>query len=406
MNFKLLAIIIYLCTTGFHAWMKYLEYHSLKNPIPENVKDVYDAKKYETWKSYHKESCYLGFWQFMISNVLLLILLCTDAFAVLTRFAGDNIYAAAIAVVVLDIVIEGIVGLVFDYIDTMKIEQKYEFNTMTKKTFAIDAVKGFIIQLIVMSGLTCLLAFLYETLGEWFLLLFVAVVFAVILFINFMSPVFVRIFNKLTPLEEGELRTKLEQMLKKNGYQVKQISVMDGSKRSTKANAFFGGFGKMKTIVLYDTLLEQLETDEIVAVFAHEMAHGKNRDTLKMTATSFLSICVMAVAIWAVAVNPSFSYDFGFTSVNYGFVLLIATTVLIPCVSPLMTYGSSALTRRCEYRADAKAVDEGYKDALSSALIKLSRNSLADLSPDDLLVNLTYSHPTLSQRLEAMEKEH
>ena len=219
------------------------------------------------------------------------------------------------------------------------------------------------------------------------------------MFISFVYPYVSRVANKFTPLEEGELRTKLTELLERHKYHVRDIFVMDASKRTTKSNAYFAGFGKSKTIVLYDNLLKQESPDEIVAIFAHEMGHGIHKDTLKQSLLSLFKIMAMVFLAWVIVKVPAIYHDFGFNDVNYGFGVLILMNALIPFLMTALNIASSYLSRRCEYRADAQAVKEGYGEYLISALKVLNREALGDLTPHPLVVLLYYSHPTLLQRI-------
>ena len=250
-----------------------------------------------------------------------------------------------------------------------------------------------------------LLLWIHQALGDLMIVVFAAAVTALILAIAFLYPFLSRIFNKFTPLEDGELKEKLTGLLEKHGYKVRAIQVMDASRRTTKSNAYFSGFGKMKTIVLFDTMLEQMTTDEICAVFAHEMGHGLHKDTLRNQGLSFLQMLVIGVLAWLTLRTPELWLAFGFDSVNYGFAMILIMGVEFALIAPLFGLLTNYLSRRAEYRADRQAVQEGYGEELISALKKLSRENLSDLAPSPLLVKLEYSHPTLSQRIEAIRKK-
>ena len=179
---------------------------------------------------------------------------------------------------------------------------------------------------------------------------------------------------------------------------------MDASRRTTKSNAYFSGFGRMKTIVLYDTLVESMTPDEICAVFAHELGHGLHKDTLKNQILSFIQMAVLGVLAWLTLRTAEIFLSFGFTEVNYGFAIILIMSVEYALIAPLFGLLVNTFSRRAEYRADAQAVKEGYGEQLISALKKLTRQNFADLAPSPLLVKLEYSHPTLSQRIEAIQK--
>ena len=333
-----------------------------------------------------------------------LVLLLTNAYAAFAAsgfFAGDD-YAQGIAVMVLS-ALASLVLIPFSYHDTMGIEEKYGFNRTGKGTFWGDQLKSFLISLGLMCGVSCLITWAHGTLGDWLILALAAILTLFVLFFTFLYPFFSRIFNKFTPLPDGELKAGITQLLEKNGYHVRAIQVMEASRRSTKSNAYFTGFGKMKTIVLYDTLVASMTTEEILAVFAHEMGHGLHRDTLKNHVLTFLQMLVLALLAWATLRQPAIFRSFGFEGVNYGFAVVLILSVEFALVSPLFGLVASYFSRRAEYRADEQAVKEGYGDALTSALKKLSRENFSDLSPSPVLVALEYSHPTLSQRISAIE---
>lgn len=405
MNYKILALGVMVITFLFDTFIHYLDTKSAERKIPDNVADIYDENEYKKWLAYDKECNKLFLIRHLVSYLVAFLLVGLNAYAGIVHMVGaEGLYSAAIVIVIADTVISLIWSTPFSYVRNMGIEQKYGFNKMTKKTFVSDLVKNLIINVGLMCGLICILIAVHQALGHWMLIIMTIIIMAFLLVVFFLQPVFTRIFNKLTPLPEGELRTRLVELLEKNGCTVRQISVSDGSKRSTKANAYFGGLGKMKTIVLYDTLLEQMTEDEIVAVFAHEMGHNKHKDTLKMLCMNVLNVLLIVVSLWAVVSIPEIYKDFGFDGVNYGFAFVLAGTVCLAFISPFLGLFISLLSRKFEYAADKFAVDNGYGEALISALKKLAKNSFACLTPHPVVVALTYSHPTISQRVEAMEQ--
>jgi len=405
MNFKVLALVVMGITFLFDTVIEYLNAKSAERKIPENVADIYDEEEYKKWLAYDKECNKLSLYRHLVSYIITFVLIGFDVYAKIVYGIGaEGLYAAAMVVMVADTVLSLIWSVPFSYVRNMGIEQKYGFNRMTKKTFFTDLVKETVISLGLMCGLICLLIALHQALGNWMILIMTIVVMVILLLVVFLQPVFTRIFNKLTPLPEGELRTRLVELLEKNGCSVRQISVSDGSKRSTKANAYFGGFGKMKTIVLYDTLLEQMTEDEIIAVFAHEMGHNKHKDTLKLFGLNVVNVLMIVCSLWAVVSLPQMYPDFGFDGVNYGFAYILAGTVCLAFISPFIGLFVGLLSRRFEYAADKFAADNGYGEALISGLKKLAKNSFACLTPHPVVVALTYSHPTISQRVEALEK--
>ena len=402
MNFKVIAVLILMVVYLYGLFLDVLRYRSAHNPVPKNVADVYDADTYLKWKAYHGEKVRFGILTAAVSFVVDLVLILTDAYAAFARLFPDQVWWQLFAVMLLS-ALATLPLIPFSWYDTMHIEEKYGFNRTSGKTFFGDKVKEFILNLMLMVGLASMVMGLHKSFGDWLILAFAVFATLFLLFITFLYPFFSRIFNKFTPLPDGELKEGITKLLEKNGYKVRAIQVMDASRRSTKSNAYFTGFGKMKTIVLYDTLVAAMTTDEILAVFAHEMGHGLHKDTLKNHVLVFLQMLVLGVLAWATLRYPEIFRSFGFAEVNYGFALLLIMSVEFALVSPLFGLLASWFSRRAEYRADAQAVQEGYGDALIRALKKLSRENFADLSPSPILVALEYSHPTLSQRIAAIE---
>ena len=403
MNYKVLFLILFTLTHLYQLVLNVVQHRSANNPTPANVADVYDDATYQKWRAYHGEKSRLDILRTGVSWVLTMALLLSNAYAWAAGLFPAGAFWQMLAVLLFNALAETVVFLGFSWVDTMVIEQKYGFNRTTKKTFAIDQVRNFLIELVLGTVLMGLLIVIHKAMGDWMILLFAGVVFAIGLCISFLyGPVFSRMGNKFTPLEEGELRSKLEALLTKHGYQVKAIEVMDASRRTTKSNAYFTGFGKMKSIVLYDNLVNSMTPDEICAVFAHELGHGLNKDVLKQQIMNMGNILLMALAVWLTVRTPAMHEAFGFAGVNYGFAFILLSG-LLGLIQPLTGMGMNAYSRYAEYRADQQAVKEGYGEALIGGLKKLARENFSNLAPSPALVVLEYSHPPLAQRIEAIE---
>ena len=404
MNCKAPVLAAFTAVYLYNLFLNFIRMRSADNPIPANVSDVYDHDSYLKWRKYHAEKSRFAILTATVSFIVDFLLL---AFNVYAAFAGlfpeGDLFLQMFAVFLLS-ALSSLPILPFSWHETMVIEEKYGFNRMTPKTFCLDQVKEFVIGLIIMVAVGGILMAVHRALGDMMILAFAALMTVLILGIVFLYPVLGKIFNKFTPLEDGELKERITALLEKNGYKVRAIKVMDASRRTTKTNAYFTGFGKMKTIVLYDTLVESMTTDEICAVFSHEMGHGLHRDTLKNQVLTFLQMIVIGVLAWLTLRTESLFASFGFGGINYGFAVILIMTVEFALLSPIFGMIANFFSRRAEYRADTQAVKEGYGKDLVSALKKLSNRNLADLAPSPLLVRLTYSHPTLSQRIEAIEK--
>ena len=401
--YKTIALAILLLVYLYGLLLRLMELRSGRNPIPENVRDVYDPETYARWREYHRETCRLHLISHTLGFIPDFLLILLNAYAAFARLFPEDLFLQMFAVFLLSAV-ASLVQIPAEWYGTMVIEEKYGFNRSSKKTFWIDQLKNFLISLLLMVILGAILMGVHQALGDWLILVFALALMVLILGVSFLYPVLSRIFNKFTPLEEGELKEKLTGLLEKHGYRVRAIQVMDASRRTAKTNAYFTGFGRMKTIVLYDTLVQAMTPEEICAVFAHELGHGLHKDTLKNQILSFLQIAVLAVLAWLTLRTEALFPDFGFSGVNYGFAILLILSVEFALISPLYEFLVNHLSRRAEYRADAQAVQEGYGDALISALKTLAKANFSDLAPLPLLVKLSYSHPTLSQRIEAIRK--
>ena len=383
---------------GFNMFLQIRKFKARKNPIPEVVKDVYDEKTYLKWRSYSSELQKLDIIFSIIYFVINIVFFSTILLAFLTNKI-TNIHYSSLAVVGIYIGVTTIFDIINDYIKTMKIEEKYGFNKTKMHTFVGDILRNILAEVLLSGGIVSLFIALYTNIGDYILLLLSAILFIFLMFISFLYPFFARLKNKFKPLEEGELKTKLVMLLEKNGYRVKDIKVMDASRRTTKSNAYFAGFSKMKTIVLYDNMLNVMGEDEIVAVFAHEMGHGLHKDTLKQSCLSLVNIIMMVFLMWLLVKIPDLYQDFGFSGINYGFAFILFTQVLLPFESILYRLLSFYVSRKAEYRADEQAYIEGYGDNLINALKILNKENLSNLNPDPLVVVLSYSHPTLAQRI-------
>lgn len=403
MNWKLFFIILVVVEHVYRLVLNFVQYRSASNPTPANVADVYDAETYTRWKNYNADNCKLSMVSALISLGVTLILLLTNAYAAIAAVFPAGDFWQLLAVVLANSVITALVNVGLNYVDTMIIEQKYGFNRTTMKTFVIDQIRDFLLNTLLSVGLVWILMLLHTAMGDWMVILFAAVVFCFSLLISFLYPFFSRLGNKFVPLEEGELKDKLMALLTKHGYQVRAIEVMDASRRTTKLNAYFTGFGKLKTIVLYDNMLTAMSTEEICAVFAHELGHGLHKDVLKMQIMNLGNMLLMAVLVWLTVKIPEMHTAFGFEGLNYGFSYILLG-IGLGVTQPFTGILTNAYSRKAEYRADRQAVLEGYGPGLVTGLKKLGKENFSHLAPSPLLVVLHYSHPPLSERICAIEQ--
>lgn len=401
MSQKAVVIVIVIVTKLYDCFIVWLSQLSRYNPVPPCVADIYDSRAYRLHLFYQTEKKRLALYQSAQSFTVDLILLLFNVHALFAGLFGSNTWVQMFAVVLLNSFTE-LIRIPTQYYDTMVIEQRYGFNRTTVRTFTADRIKEYILELATGLAIGSLLLWLHRTFGDWLILLFTGIAMLVILFIFMLYPFLSRLFHSFKPLEDGELKDRLTALLQRNGYRIRAIRVMDASRRSTKANAYFAGFGKAKTIVLYDTLLELLTPDEITAVFAHELGHGLHKDMLKTHLMSLLTTLLIGFFAWITLRSPDLFRAFGFEEINYGFAVYIMLSVEFELVSSFLALIITQINRSAEYRADAFAVRQGYGNELISALKKLARRNFSDLAPSRLLVALTYSHPPLAQRIEAI----
>ena len=404
MTEKIIIIALALIGGLFPVLMNLFKRRSASNPIPENVKDVYDEETYAKWRSYKAEHSRLDLISGIVSMAVILILLVTNVFSAFASLFPVKMVWQVLSVILLDTLINTVVSIFFDYRATMVIEQKYGFNKSTVQTFIKDKIRELIIALALNLFLAFLIALLHTWLEDYIIILLTVVLFLFSLLISFLYPILSRVGNKFTSLEEGELRTNLMNLLTSHGYKVEDIKVMDASRRTTKLNAYFSGFGSTKTIVLYDNLVNVMTPDEICAVFAHELGHGLHKDVMKMQIMNIGNLLLMAVAVWISVREGALHTAFGFSEVNYGFAYIL-TSIFISLIRPITSMLINAYSRKAEYRADKQAVSEGYGNAMIVALKKLARENFAELAPTRISVLLEYSHPPLADRIAAVEQQ-
>jgi STE24 endopeptidase len=382
-----------------------------KLEMPDNVKHIYDEKAYEKWANYHHEHLIFGIIQKSVFTVLILGLLLFKVFGVFESIAlnaTNSEIVQTLIFLVIYLAIQTIIGIPFEYVNTFKIEEKYGFNKTTKKTFVIDQIKGFLLSSVLLGALVAGLQGLYLAFIDsvWIFVILAWVFLAIIMILMFIlnTKVFVKIFNKLTPLEDGPLKDKIDSLATKLGFEVEKISIMDASKRSSKLNAFFSGLGKTRDVVLFDTLLDKLSEDQILAVLAHELGHATHKDTTKMLMQNILTFGLYAAVIGLIMQSPTVFIDFGLEGIFFGFGLILFIILMEP-ISILLGMLTNGWSRKIEYRADGFAKEHVGKDHMIGALEILARENFSNLNPHPLYVKLFYNHPTISERISSLEKQ-
>ncbi|MCF4101354.1 M48 family metallopeptidase [Gillisia sp. M10.2A] len=372
-----------------------------KDPVPKELDDVYDENEYLKSQQYKKERYRFGILSSSFSILVMLLFLLLDGFAYvddIARNVSDNPIVIALVFFGIIMFASDILSLPFSYYSTFIIEEKFGFNKTTIKTFILDKLKGWAIMAIAGGVVLALIVWFYQVTGEdfwWYAWILVTVI---SLFVNmFYAKLIVPLFNKQTPLQEGSLRTKIEAYAKKVGFKIDNIFVIDGSKRSTKANAYFSGFGKEKRITLYDTLVNDLEEEEIVSVLAHEVGHYKKKHII---INLIASVATTGFTLWLLSLfvgNPLLSEALGVNIPSFH-IGLVAFGMLYSPISELTGLIMNYLSRKFEYQADDFAKNTYDGNYLISSLKKLSKTSLSNLTPHKAYVFMHYSHPTLLQR--------
>lgn len=374
--------------------------------IPQKLKNVYDDNEYKKSQSYKKTSAKFSNITSFLTTGITLVFFLVDGFKYLDHFARsytDN--PILVALIFFGVIILGseIVSTPISYYSTFVIEEKFGFNKSTKKIFWLDKIKGLFISLLLGLGILSLVTWFYQLTGKNFWIYTWVLVAVFSLFMNmFYAKLIVPLFNKQSPLEEGELKSAIEKYAKNVGFTINNIFVIDGSKRSTKANAYFSGFGTQKRITLYDTLINDLEIEEIVAVLAHEVGHFKRKHIIFNLISSIL-LTGLTLFILSLFVNSSILSEALGVSIPSFHIGLIAFGVLYSPISEVTGLFMNYMSRKFEYQADNFAKETFEGKALISSLKKLSKNSLSNLTPHPAFVFMNYSHPTLLQRINNLE---
>jgi STE24 endopeptidase len=389
----------------FERFLEFLNSTQWSDQLPEEVKDIYDEKEYQKQQAYEKANYRFSMISSSFSFALMFLMVLFSGFALVNNWA----LSVSVNPILTALVFFGILMLASDLLttpfsvyDTFVIEEKFGFNKTTVKTFILDKLKGYLLGAIIGGGLLSLIIYIYQltTTNFWIYAWLVITVFSVFM-VLFYSNLIVPLFNKQTPLPEGELKSAIEDFSAKVGFKLDNIFVIDGSKRSTRANAYFTGFGAKKRIVLYDTLINDMTTNELVAVLAHEIGHYKKHHVVWSLILGIIQTGVMLFIFSLFVGNPDLSAALGVEIPSFH-IGLIAFGILYSPISMITGIIMNVFSRKNEYEADAFAVKYFDANELASALKKLSVKNLSNLQPHPAYVFFHYSHPTLLQRLQAL----
>jgi len=389
----------------FERILEYLNSTQWSDQLPEELKGIFDEEKYRQQQAYEKVNHRFSMISSSFSFVVMLLMF------LLAGFAWVNSLALSVSVnpILTALIFFGILILASDLLttpfavyDTFVIEEKFGFNKTTPKTFILDKLKGYLLGAIIGGGILALIIYIYQltTTSFWIYAWLIISLFSVFM-VLFYSNLIVPLFNKQTPLPEGELKSAIENFSAKVGFKLDNIYVIDGSKRSTKANAYFTGLGAKKRIVLYDTLINYLTINELVAVLAHEIGHYKKNHVIWSLLLGILQSGIVLFIFSLFVGSPELSAALGVKTPSFH-IGLIAFGILYSPISMITGLAMNVFSRRNEYQADEFAAKYFDGNELASALKKLSVKNLSNLRPHPVYVFFHYSHPTLLQRLKAL----
>ncbi|MCK0190235.1 M48 family metallopeptidase [Arenibacter sp. F20364] len=401
-----IIIVILLIQFSIEAVLEYLNAKRYSDVVPNELNDVFDKEEYRKAQEYKKTNYRFGLISSVFSLCLTLIFLIFGGFDwidTIARSFSEN--PILIALIFFGIIMIGndIVTTPFSYYHTFVIEEKFGFNKSTIKLFWMDKIKGWVMMIILGGGILAMIIWFFQWAGTNFWIYAWALIAVFSLFMNlFYSKLIVPLFNKQTPLSDGTLKNKIEAYAKNVGFELKNIFVIDGSKRSTKANAYFSGFDKEKRITLYDTLINDLEEDEIVAVLAHEVGHYKRKHILFNLSASILLTGLTLFILSIFINNPEVSLAIGVSQPSFH-AALIGFGILYSPISEITGLVMNAMSRKFEYQADDFAKKTFAPKPLITSLKKLSKNNLSNLTPHPAYVFMHYSHPTLMSRIQNLK---
>ena len=406
MNILLLILLIIIVINYiFELVLDVLNLRNRHKKVPDELIDVYPPDRYTLQQNYEVETTRFSFLQGSIGVIVLLLVLFMGWLGELHSWVASFDYGPIITTVLffaIITVVSKVLSMPFTLWGTFVIEEKYGFNRTTPKLFVIDMIKSLFLTAIIGGTLLSLITWIFYSTGQWFWIIALGVVVLFSLLANALySRVIVPLFNKQEPLKEGELLNSIKAFAQRVGFPVNKVFVIDGSKRSTKANAYFSGFGRNRRVVLYDTLLEKMNNDEVLAVLAHEIGHYRKHHIWINLTIGTLQSAIILFIFGRMASSVELSIALGFLDANEPVfhLSLIAFGILFSPIENILGIGTNALSRKMEYQADGFTQKYGLGSSLINGLKKLSAENLSNLTPHPAYVFVKYSHPTLFQRV-------
>ncbi|CAI8347528.1 MAG: Protease HtpX [Flavobacterium sp. SCGC AAA160-P02] len=405
----LFSIIVTVIIVNFliEKFLDFLNAKHYDDAIPKVLSDVYNIEDYIKSQSYKKTNYHFGILTSLFSIILTLCFFFLDGFSFVDDFArsySENPILVALIFFGIIMIGSDIISTPFSMYKIFVIEEKFGFNKSSKKTFFLDKLKGLLMTAIIGGFILSIIIWFYQFTGNIFWLFAWGLVTIFTLFMNmFYSKLIVPLFNKQTPLENGELKDAITKYVNSVGFRLNNIFIINGSKRSTKANAYFSGFGSQKRITLYDTLINDLHTEEIVAVLAHEVGHYKKKHIIFNLISSILITGLTLFILSLFIHNPLLSEALGVSTPSFH-IGLIAFGILYSPISQFTGLFMNFISRKFEFQADNYAKKTYAGKPLISSLKKLSKNSLSNLTPHPFYVFVNYSHPTLLDRIQKLKQ--
>ncbi|PIE60344.1 MAG: peptidase M48 [Desulfobulbus propionicus] len=384
-----------------------LNLRSLSPYLPKEFVGIYEEKEYGRSQDYTRVTTRFSLIENTVSTVAMLLFILLGGFNALDLFARSfhfpPVFTGLLFIGVLAF-LTGALNLPFGIYSTFVIEERFGFNKTTVKTFILDLLKGVILSILLGAPLLGGILWFFEAVGTmaWLYCWGAVVLFSLVM--QFLAPVVIMpLFNTFTPLEEGTLKENITSYAQEQKFGLKGIYTMNGSKRSTRANAFFTGFGPFRRIVFFDTLLNKITDAELLAILAHEMGHYKKKHIFKMLAASTLQTGIMFYILSFFLDNQRLFAAFGMEHLSI-YAGLVFFSFLYSPISTLLSIAFNVVSRKHEYEADAFAAETtGLADSLISGLKKLSVTNLSNLTPHPLNVLLNYSHPPVLDRIKALK---
>jgi len=402
-----ILITILLIKFVIDSVLNHLNAKHFNDTLPNDVSDVYEINEYQKSQSYKKTNHNFSKITSLFSLITTLLFFFFNGFSIVDEIArefSNNIIIITLFFFGIIIVGSDIISIPFSLYKTFVIEEKFGFNKASKKIFFLDKIKGLLMTIILGGSILSIITWFYEFTGNYFWIYTWLLITTFSVFLNmFYSKLIVPLFNEQTILEEGDLKNEIVKYVNSVGFKANNIYVLNGSKRSTKANAYFSGFGNQKRITLYDTLINDLENNEIVAVLAHEVGHYKRKHIL-YNLTSSIILTGFALFVLSLFIKtPILSLALGVSHPSFH-IGLIAFGILYSPVSQILGVFMNYMSRKFEYQADNYAKNTFSASPLISSLKKLSKNSLSNLTPHYLYVFFHFSHPTLLDRIKNLNK--